>query len=252
MLEVKDHGQVREIRLARPPVNALNPELVAALTRELDRAAGEAGAIVLSGREGMFSAGLDVPALLQLDRQAMSAFWGEFFRLLETVARSPIPIAVAITGHSPAGGAVLSLFCDYRVMADGSFRVGLNETRVGLVVPRVIQQALARLVGDHRAERLIVAGALLNPSEALAVGLVDSLAENPAATLPAAIEWCERHLALPSEAMRGNRSMMRESLCVLFDDLGAVDIEAFVNGWFGEQTQATLHSLVAQLQSKKS
>lgn len=252
MLETIDHGPVRELRLARPPVNAFSPALVRELTQALQRAAKESRAIVVSGREGMFSAGLDVPELLQLDHAGMTEFWRNFFALLESVARSPIPVVAAITGHSPAGGAVFSLFCDYRVMCSGEYRIGLNETRVGLVVPRVIQQALVRLLGAHRAERMIVAGALVKPEEALQAGLVDCLADDAASTVAAAVEWCEQHLSLPGVAMSGNRRMMRQSLCSHFDDLGEKDIEDFVNGWFDEQTQSTLHALVAQLQKKKA
>ncbi len=248
MLETIDYGAVRELSLARPPVNAFSPALVDELTQALQRAAKESRAIVVSGREGMFSAGLDVPELLQLDHAGMTRFWRSFFTLLETVARSPIPVVAAITGHSPAGGAVFSLFCDYRVMCSGEYRIGLNETRVGLLVPRVIQQALVRLVGAHRAERMIVAGTLVKPEEALQAGLVDCLADDAASTVATAVEWCEQHLSLPSLAMSGNRRMMRQSLCSHFDDLGEKHIEDFVNYWFEEQTQSTLHALVAQLQ----
>src|SRR5258705_13118272 len=112
-LEIIDHGPVRELQLQRPPVNALDPGLVDALQAALD-AAPKSGAkvLVLSGRIGMFSAGLDVPALLALDHEQMSVFWQRFFALTRSLAESPLPIAAAITGHSPAGGTVLSLFCD--------------------------------------------------------------------------------------------------------------------------------------------
>ena len=79
MIEIIEHGRIREIRLNRPPVNALNPELVDNLTAALEVANSECDAVVLSGRQGMFSAGLDVVELLQLDRQAMTtdgAHWG--------------------------------------------------------------------------------------------------------------------------------------------------------------------------------
>lgn len=59
----------------------------------------------------MFSAGLDVPVLLKLDRPAMDAVWRDFYGLMNALASSSIPIAVAITGHAPAGGTVLALFC---------------------------------------------------------------------------------------------------------------------------------------------
>jgi len=250
MIEAIEHGPVRELRLDRPPVNALNPGLVGALTTAIEDATRTCRAIVLSGREGMFSAGLDVPVLLQLDQQGMQEFWRRFFGLLETIARCPVPVAAAVTGHAPAGGAVVSLFCDYRVMSRGGFVIGLNETRVGLLVPGVIRQALIRLAGAHRAERLIVAGALLSPDEALSAGLVDALADNPTDTVTAALGWCETHLSLPRHAMLGNRALMRGDLCELFDRLGERDIAEFVDGWFESRTQATLHALVEQLKKK--
>ncbi|NRB70930.1 MAG: enoyl-CoA hydratase/isomerase family protein [Xanthomonadales bacterium] len=250
MLEIQDHGRIREIRLNRPPVNALNPELIDALNGALKTAAAEAGAVVLSGREGMFSAGLDVPTLLGLDRAAMSDFWGSFSGLLETVGRMPIPVAAAITGHSPAGGAVISLFCDTRIMSEGRFKIGLNETQVGLSLPPFIHQALVRLVGAHKAEGLLVSGALVGPQEALALGLVDQLAEDPASTVAQAVAWCENLLRLPPVTMSNNRRMMRESLTRLFDEAGTMDHEAFLSVWFSEETQATLHALVAALGKK--
>ncbi|HWT15898.1 MAG TPA: enoyl-CoA hydratase/isomerase family protein, partial [Patescibacteria group bacterium] len=132
MLERIEHeSRILELRLARPPVNALSPALVAQLRPALADAAGQGfRAVVLSGQPKMFSGGLDVVELLQLDRAGMIAFWNDFFGLMAALARSPIPTVAAITGHSPAGGAVLSIFCDYRVMArspdpDKPFRIGL-------------------------------------------------------------------------------------------------------------------------------
>lgn len=250
MLEIADHGAVRELKLARPPANALDPGLVAALTRALKDAAEEADAVVVSGREGMFCAGLDVPALLTLDRNGMSGFWQAFFRLLEAIGRSPVPVAFAITGHSPAGGAVLALFGDYRVMTRGNFKIGLNEVQVGLVVPTVIQQALVRLVGPHKAERLMVAGEMVGPERAFELGMVDELADQPADAVATAVAWCEKHLALPRGAMSETRRVIRSDLTSLFDDFSELGIEGFVNRWFSDETQQTLHGLVAQLKKK--
>ena len=247
MLKQTEHGSITELSLQRPPANALNPELVSELTAAIQATAGTSKALVISGTEGLFSAGLDVPELMQLDRDGMADFWRRFFRLLEAVARSPIPVAAAITGHSPAGGAVLSIFCDYRVMSRGDFVIGLNETQVGLLVPRVIRQALVRLTGAHKAERLIVAGALLNPEDALATGMVDALSDSPASAVTDALDWCRRHLESPSEAMLGNRALMRQDICSQFDSLGEKDVAEFVDVWFSEQTQAILHALVARL-----
>ena len=99
-----------------------------------------ARALVLSGREGMFSAGLDVPVLIELEREELSRALGAFFDAIEALAASAVPVAAAITGHSPAGGAVLSLCCDWRVMAEGDFTIGLSEVRIGIPVPRILAE----------------------------------------------------------------------------------------------------------------
>lgn len=250
MLTITDHDAIREIRLDRPPVNAFNTEFVTAIMQALDSAFEDSKAVILSGRPGMFSGGLDVPELLQLDREGMKSFWRAYFGLLEQIARAPVPVVAALTGHSPAGGAVISLYCDYRVMSRGDFVFGLNETQVGLMVPRVIQQALIRLIGPHEAERAIVAGALLSPEKAYDCGMVDALAENPDHAVAIALEWCHQLLALPQHAMSGNRQMLREDLCACFDDLGEADVTAFVDGWFAADTQKTLKALIAKLKAK--
>lgn len=250
MLDIIDHGPIREIKLNRAPVNALNPELVKQLDQAFSAAAREARAVVFSGREGMFSAGLDVPTLLQLDAAEMGRFWRSFAGLLETIGSMPVPTVAAITGHSPAGGAVMALFCDYRIMAAGRFKIGLNETRVGLMLPGFIHQALVRLVGPHRAERLIVSGALLDPDQALQAGLVDEVATDPAATVEAALAWCQEHLSLPPRAMSTNRKTMRASLVELFAGAAEAEHEAFLEVWFSNETQATLHALVESLKKK--
>src|SRR5258708_276928 len=133
MIQTIEHGAVRELRLDRPPVNALSPELIVALRQAIQAAPGEGpGALILSGAPGRFSGGLDVPLLLTLDRPAMAALWRDFYALLGAIAASPIPIAAAITGPAPAGGTVLALFCDWRVMAEGDYKIGFNEVQVGL------------------------------------------------------------------------------------------------------------------------
>ena len=106
MIKTIEHGEILEIRLDRPPVNALNHALVTQLRSAIERAPGTgARAVVLSGSPGMFSAGLDVPELLGYDRATMSRFWRDFFDMLRCIALSPIPVAAAITGHSQIGRA---------------------------------------------------------------------------------------------------------------------------------------------------
>src|SRR5690242_3028689 len=157
MILTIDHGPIRELRLDRPPVNALSAELISVLRQAIaTRPSQGVRALILSGSPGRFSGGLDVPSLLALDRAAIDNVWHDFYGLLGALAQSPIPIATAITGHAPAGGTVLSIFCDWRVMAEGDFRIGLNEVQVGIQMPPLILKALRRLVGPRQAEHMAV------------------------------------------------------------------------------------------------
>jgi enoyl-CoA hydratase/carnithine racemase len=250
MIEITDHGQIRELRLARPPANALNPALLERLAAELD-AAGTSGAqaIVISGRPGMFTGGLDVPELLQLDRQQMLAAWKVFFDVQARLAASPLPVAAAITGHSPAGGAVLALYCDYRVMADGAFKIGLNEVQVGLCPGPVIYAVLRRLVGPRHADQLISSGLLLAPAQALEIGLVDRIVPE-SEVVPAAIAWAQALAALPPKAVAATRRFARQDLIDLLHGLGPQDYETMVAAWFSDETQRTMRALVERLKKR--
>ncbi len=250
MLEIHDHASVRELRLARPPANAFDPGLVGALIAAIEAAPGDgARALVLSGRPGMFSAGLDVPALLQLDRPSMERFLGDFLALLRAVATSPLPIVAAITGHAPAGGAVLAIHCDHRVMTDGDFKIGLNEVQVGLPLPRVIHSTLVRVVGRRQAERLGVRGLLVSASEAHRIGLVDELAP-PESVVETALERARDFLAIPAGAMARTRELARQDLAASFAEEERSTWESFVVDWYSAETQGALRALVDRLRKK--
>ena len=250
MLEIIEHGKIREIRMTRPPVNALDTGFVNLQTQALQEAAVCSDAIVLSGLPGIFSAGLDVVELLPLGKDDMQDFWRVFVDLLETIACSPVPVAAAITGHAPAGGALISLMTDYRVMSSGKYKIGLNETRVGLVIPSLLQDAMAAVIGPRLSEKMIVAGSLLPAGEALEVGLVDALEDGYEETIGHALRWCEELLVLPRHAMLGNREIARARYRKAFSTIAAEAVTALTDAWFSEATQAVLHAFVANLKNK--
>jgi len=250
MLETIDHGAVRELRLARPPVNALDPALLAALRAGLAgaRAAGRE-AVVLSGAPGRFCGGLDVPALLLLNRAQIADTWRTFFGLMRDLAASEMPTVAALTGHSPAGGTVLALFTDYRVMASGPYLIGLNEVQVGLPVPPPLLGALTYVVGARQAERMAAGGLLMGPDEALRCGLIDELVAGDA-VVPRAVAWATELLSRPRFAMTTTRRQARRAIASVFDNMDDRAMETIVDQWFSAETQATMRALVARL--KKS
>ncbi|MGA7908163.1 MAG: enoyl-CoA hydratase/isomerase family protein [Candidatus Sulfotelmatobacter sp.] len=250
MITTIEHGAVRELRLNHPPVNALTPKLIADLRKRVEEAPPAVRALVLSGAPGMFSAGLDVPLLLKLDRPAMEQLWRDFYALLRALACSPIPIAAAMTGHAPAGGTVLTLFCDWRVLAQGDWKIGLSEVQVGLILPPVIYQAFRRQVGTRAAGERAVRGLLFSASEAERIGMVEELA--PAErVVERAVEWCQSLLALPQQAMLTTRAQTRADLTALFAQGVEREIAGVVEMWWNPETQAALHAFVEKLGKKK-
>lgn len=250
-IETIDHGPVRELRMSRPPANALSPALIAELGDAVMRAPHEGvRALVLSGVSGKFSGGLDIPLLIDFDRPKILAVWKSFYRLMLEIAASPIPVAAAITGHSPAGGAVLSIFCDYRIMAEGDYRIGLNEVQVGLPLPTAILRAFIHLVGPRQAERLSVSGQLISSAEALRVGFVDELVPLDQ-VVPRAVEWCQGLLALPPRAMATTRRQARAELVRIVEEGVEGETGPLVQDWFSEETQSTMRALAEKLTSRR-
>lgn len=253
LVERISKGGVEQLRLARAPVNALNPALCVDIATALRSAISDgAQGIVLSGGPSVFSAGLDVPYLLSLgdDRTALTAAWEAFFDVARALADSPVPVVAAMAGHAPAGGCVLALCCDYRVIGQSPdpakpFRIGLNETQVGLVAPEGIQRLLRRVVGPHRAERLLVAGELVAADRAVHYGMVDELVDLEE-VVPRACAWLEQLLALPREAMLTTRQIARADLVQALQP-EFIQLHRFIEAWSAPQTQAALQALVAKL-----
>ena len=253
LIEIADTGRIRTLRLARPQVNALNPDLCRALIAAFEQAvADDVRGIVIAGNPKIFSAGLDVPYLVSLgeDHRTLLEAWQAFFGAARMIAKSRVPVVAALTGHSPAGGCVLALCCDYRVMARSvdpakPFAIGLNETQVGLVVPDGIQRLMRRVVGANRAERLLVAGEMVPAERALEIGLVDELVDGDQVEARA-VAWLDALLRLPQQPMLQTRAIAREDVV---DALSpeAIDLEAFVERWWEPDTQAALKALMAKL-----
>lgn len=247
LIDTIDHNDIRELRLARAPVNALDPDLCHALAEAVPAAAADGAAgLVLSGGPKVFSAGLDVPYLMSLDgREPLLAAWEMFFSAARALAESPMPVVAAIGGHAPAGGCVLALCCDYRVMASGPYRIGLNETQVGLIAPEGIQRLLRRVVGAHRAERLLVSGELVEAAHALTIGLVDELVDIDHVAVRARA-WLGDLLQLPRQPVLRTRAIARADVIAALAP-EHIDIDRFVDAWHEPDTQAGLRAMVARL-----
>lgn len=176
VLLVDRSGPTLTLTLDRPDVrNALSADLVDALRRALDDAAGDERlrSLVLAGSGRVFSAGADLGALQALQSASAEANLADSERLaglFEAIYRHPLPVVARVHGHAIAGGAGLAAVCDLSFAAEGA-KLGFTETRIGFV-PAIVAIFVVRKLGEAAARDLLLGGHLIDAAEAARIGLV--------------------------------------------------------------------------------
>jgi enoyl-CoA hydratase len=235
-------GSVAIVRLAKGVTNAIGMQLVNDLRAKVKevRDDPEARALLLTSEsDRFFSIGLDIPELIEYDKAQFAQFIELFDRLCIELYSLPKPTVVAIRGHATAGGAILALTGDHRVMTTGRVAMGLNEVRLGVTVPYPPDQMLRDLVGSRTARDVMEVGDFFNPEELLAMGMVDEIAP-PDQVLFIARELATSLAASPTEAyaaIKANRT--GPVVAAIEADLPAKQAE-FVDMWYSPAAQAQL------------
>jgi len=177
-MEYTQHEQVAEIRLDDGKVNAMGPAFFDELNAALDRAERERpGALVIAGREGFFSPGLNIKLLPTLAPDELTRTLQSFGHTLLRVWAFPLPTVAAITGHAVAGGLFLALACDRRVMARGAFRLHANEHAIGLPLPTWAQAITESVVAGVTFVEMMLHARPFTPDEALERRFVDEIVD---------------------------------------------------------------------------
>lgn len=200
-------GSVSTLTMDDGKVNAMDRRFFAELDAALDDT-DPAAAVVLAGRDGMLSAGLNTKELAALDERGLVDLLVAFGRTMLRVWLEPRPVTVAATGHAVAGGTILSMAADHAVAAAGDFRWGLSETTIGFPMPEWVI-AIAR--GNVRADRLddlLLPGTLVGPDAAAEAGFVDVVVP-PTAVVDTARARAEALAALPREAYAETKRRLR-------------------------------------------
>jgi len=174
-LDVSLKGDVVTVTIARPKVNALNEELVDELYECFGKLANDKGvkAVILSGQGSFFSFGFDVPGFMDYNKRAFERYVKKFSKLTQRIFIYPKPVIAGLNGHSIAGGSILALSCDYRVMLKGKAKIALNELTFGSTIFSSVAEYLRFAVGSNNAQKVLYSGKMYTAEEALSLGLVD-------------------------------------------------------------------------------
>jgi enoyl-CoA hydratase len=178
MIELETRGAVAILRMQRGKGNALNLELLEALQEALDTIdGGAARAAVITGQGNVFGAGVDLPQLVAGGPDYVRKFIPLLGKVFERLATFPKPLVAAVNGHAIAGGAIIMLACDQRLLARGTARVGLTEIQVGVPFPSWALEIARFTTPAEHFQTVACTGRTWNADEALARGLVDEVLE---------------------------------------------------------------------------
>jgi enoyl-CoA hydratase len=221
-LTYEQDGPVAVLRLDDGKANAIGPDVVAALDEALTRAEADAGALVLLGREGRFSAGFDL-SVMTSGVEAMRDLVRSGAELLVRLYASPLPTVAACTGHALAMGGLLLLATDTRIGADGPFKIGLNEVAIGMGLPIFAVELARDRLAPPAFTPATIHGQIFSPAEAQAVGYLDQVV--PADQLEAAARQAAHDLsglrrgAVAHTKERARRRTVDHILATLDEDM---------------------------------
>ncbi len=248
-LSVEVREEIAVLTLNRPGANAFTPELVDELAAALSARAKARGVVLTSGIPGMFSAGWDLPLLIDRDRRGMEEFVGAYCDLVRQMFVFGPPLVAALPGHAIAGGLIVAMVADERVAAEGKGKFGLSEVILGLSVPACLMEPFRHVVGARQMERLAATGENVTVERAREIGLVDRIV--PAGELlDRAVERARFLGGLSAGAYAAIKLRSRAAALARFDQ--ARDHDPFLDFWFGADARFRLKDMVARLSSRSA
>ena len=239
MIERKDAGGIRTIKLAHGKVSAMDIELGEALAREMaDAMDPSVRAVILTGSGSSFSAGVDLFRVIKDGPEYGRRFLPVLDNFLRAALTLPKPMIAAINGHAIAGGCILAATCDHRIMTEGNGRIGIPELAVGVPFPALPLQVMSARVADGPLRDLVYTGRTVMVDEAKAMGLIDE--KCPAGMLiDQATEAAERLAAIPSGAFALTKESFYTPILERTQQLAATNARV-VDAWLQPHTYETI------------
>jgi enoyl-CoA hydratase len=249
MIARSQHDGILTLRLAHGKASALDVELLDALLREFDGAAEDVRALVLTGTGSIFSAGVDLFRLTRDGAEYVRHFLPLLSRSLRALFTFPRPVVAAVNGHAIAGGCVIALACDVRLMAEGAGRIGVPELLVGVPFPTTPLEIVRFAVPRAGVQSLIYTGRTLLPQDARGAGLVDEVVA-PAALLARAEEVARQLALIPPTVYRLTKQALRAAALERIDRFGESQDRAALEVWSAPQTHAHIREYLRRTLGK--
>lgn len=250
-IRIENQGRLAVLRMDKARGNAIDEAFVgdmAAAVAEVLRDDTVRGVLLASAHPKLFCPGLDLVSLIAYDRPGLERFMGAFSQVVLALFSLEKPLVAAISGHAVAGGCVLALTADHRILRRGA-QIGLNEVRVGVPLPWSVALLLAASVPAPALSRVALLGANFTDTEAVSLGLVHEIQEADgfeASCLARLDEFADKD----ARALGITKGYLRASTLALMREHEDARRGDFLDAWFSPEGRARIQATVDALQKK--
>jgi enoyl-CoA hydratase len=246
LVRLEIDGDIGVLRLARPPMNAMNLELLQALEGALVEAESSAAkAVILTGDGPAFSAGADLFEVLEQGSEYIDAAGRSLSSCFAALFRFPRPVVAAVNGHAIAGGCILVSASDYRISAAGEHRIGVTELAVGVPFPTWALEIMRFAVPGGTLQELVVLGRTYPPERAVDKGLLDEVVD-PDRLMERATEIAERLAAVPAATFELTKRALRAPTEALVAARADRDDDAVRLLWDSDEVRASIRAFLVK------
>lgn len=230
--------------------NTINHPFIDALGAALDELERDPDvrALVLTGHGRAFCAGLDLVESYDYDRPAIERFVDAFDGLFARVAAFPWPAVAAINGHAIAGGCLLAMATDYRLMSPGPFQIGLNEVALGIPFPSAAFEIARRGTPPSAWAEVLLEGRLYRPDEAREAGLIHKVATSD--LLSEAVAVARRLSSGAPSALRATKADLVAPLLAAIEANREARRARILEAWSGTEARERIGRVRDELQRK--
>lgn len=239
------------ISMNKGPANSLSQPFLAELKEAIEEAEKTKGILLTSSLPTIFSAGLEITEMYNAKEESLREFWSTLQDTYLALYGCKVPTVAAINGHSPAGGCLLAMLCDYRVMVGPKFTIGLNETKLGIIAPWWFKNAMSQTIGIRQTEMALMLGTLFSTDQALSIGLIDKSAANKEEAMEEAEKMLIQLMNIPSQARHLTKMMMREESINRLRATKNDDIDVFTGFLTRPEVQAGMGMYLEALKNRK-
>jgi enoyl-CoA hydratase/carnithine racemase len=244
MISLEETDGIAVLTLQNPPANALDPEFMEAIIGGLEKVeSSDARALIVTGEGIAFSAGADLFRVFDAKREDLAYGIKTMSNLFSSLFLFPKPTVAAVNGHAIAGGSVLTCACDYRVAAEGDYRLGFSELAVGVPFPRWALEILRFGVGWKHVRDLALMARTISVEQSLAMGLIDEIVP-PGELLDRAKRHATRLARVPAGTYQVTKSALLAPAVARVKALGEEHDDKVIDLWASEEVQLAIREFL--------